>query len=71
MTLAACGLGVGLAAAIVLTRLMSSLLFGVKASDPATFGAITLLLGGVALLATCIPARRAASVDPILCLRSE
>ena len=71
MTLAVTGGAIGLAAAFLLARLMSSLLFGVKASDPLTFGAISLLLTIVALLATYIPAKRAARVDPMLCLRAE
>jgi predicted permease len=71
MTLAVSGVVIGLAAALVLTRLMRSLLFGVSAADPATFGAISLLLTLVALLATYFPARRAARIEPILCLRSE
>lgn len=71
MRLAISGVAVGLAAAFILTRLMRSLLFGINATDPLTFGAITLLLALVALLATYIPARRAARVDPILCLRAE
>jgi len=71
MSLAAVGLGIGLVAALVFTRLMHSLLFGVSAWDPISFGGIALLLGVVALLATYIPARRAGRVDPILCLRAE
>jgi predicted permease len=71
MTLAISGVGIGLAAALVFTRLMRSLLFGVNASDPATFGAISVLLAVVALLATYVPAKRAARVDPMVCLRSE
>jgi predicted permease len=71
MTLAVSGVVIGLAAALVLTRLMRSLLFGITAADPATFGAIALLLTLVALLATYFPARRAARIEPILCLRSE
>jgi predicted permease len=71
MTLAVSGVAIGLAAALVFTRLMRSLLFGINAADPATFGAISLLLTFVALLAIYIPARRAARIEPILCLRSE
>jgi putative ABC transport system permease protein len=67
------GLGIvmGLAGAYALTRVMSSLLFGVSATDRFTFILISLLLGGIALLASYIPARRAARVDPIVALRYE
>jgi len=71
MLLAASGVGIGLAGAFLVTRLMETLLFDVKPTDPATFGGIALLLLAVAFFACCIPARRATKVDPVVALRSE
>ena len=71
LRLAAVGLGAGLVAAAALTWTMRSLLFGVTTADPLTFAGITLLLLVVALLATWVPARRAARVDPMRAIRCE
>ncbi len=69
--LALLGLAVGIAAALALTRLMTDLLFGVGATDPLTFAAVTIVLLATSLLASYVPARRAINVDPIVALRHE
>jgi predicted permease len=71
MSLALTGVGIGVAGAFALTRLMQSLLFGVKATDALTFAAIPVLLTLIALLTSLIPASRAARIDPMVSLRSE
>jgi len=69
--LATLGIGLGIVGALGLTRLMSSILFGVRAFDPLTFAGMAVLLWGVAMLASYLPARAAATVDPIVVLRAE
>ncbi len=71
LLLAGVGICLGTAAALALARVLTSLLFGVRPEDPATFAAVGLLLAAVAFLASYIPARRAAKVDPIIALRYE
>lgn len=67
----ALGVAIGIAGTLVLTRAMASLLFGVRAHDPITFAAVTLALVCVALLASYLPARRAASIEPMVALRHD
>jgi putative ABC transport system permease protein len=71
MVLASAGVAAGLVGALLLTRLMSGLLYGTGSTDPATFAAAVLLLAAVAVAATYLPARRAAKADPMVALRCE
>ena len=71
MIVAAVGIGLGLAASVALTRVVSSYLVGVSATDPVTFAGVSLVLLGVSALASYLPARRAATIDPVRALREE
>jgi putative ABC transport system permease protein len=71
MALTAWGLGVGVAGALICTRILSSLLFQVQPGDPLTLAAVSALLALVALVAGLVPARRASRIDPVVALRAE
>ena len=71
MTLAFWGVGIGVGGALIVSRLMRSLLFGVGVTDAATFVAVPALLAGIAFFASYIPARRASRIDPGISLRCE
>jgi predicted permease len=71
MTMAGAGIAVGAVVALLATRLMSSMLYGVAATDPVTFVSVSAILAAVALLASYVPARRATKVDPMVVLRYE
>jgi putative ABC transport system permease protein len=71
MTLAVIGIAIGVAAAYGLTRLMATMLFQVKPNDPIIFASVAVLLGGVAALASYVPARRALRIDPVVALRYQ
>ena len=71
LRLTASGIALGIAAALLITRVMAALLFGVGPADPITYAAVSAVLAAVALVATYLPARRASRVDPVIALRAE
>jgi putative ABC transport system permease protein len=71
MIVAAIGIALGLAASVALTRVVSSYLVGVSATDPITFAGVPAVLLGVAAVASYVPARRASLIDPVHALREE
>jgi predicted permease len=71
LALAGLGLALGLAAAVTVTRLLTSMLFRVQSNDPVVYLAVTVLLGMVALVASYVPARRASKIDPLTAIRQE
>ena len=71
LTMVLVGLGIGVVAALGMTRLIESLLYNVDAQDPVTFASVAIGFAAIAWLATYIPSRRAAGVDPLQALRSE
>jgi ABC-type antimicrobial peptide transport system permease subunit len=71
LSLTAAGIAIGIGVALLLTRVMSAFLFGVGPIDPLTYAAVSTALAAMALLATYLPARRAARVDPVVALRAD
>jgi putative ABC transport system permease protein len=71
LRLAAIGIATGTLAALGVTRVLSTMLFGVRTTDPASYGLVILALGAIAFLACYLPARRATRLDPMIAMRSE
>jgi ABC-type antimicrobial peptide transport system permease subunit len=71
LRLAVAGVAIGIVAALALSRVVASLLYGVSATDLATFAGVPVALALIAMLATLVPARRATRVDPVVAMRTE
>ncbi len=71
LSLTLVGIALGIAASIGVTRVMAAMLFGVSATDPMTYAAVSAVLASIARVATDLPALRAARVDPVVALRTE
>ncbi len=71
MLQALAGTAAGIAGALLLSQLMAKMLYGVRPTDPVTFGGVAIVLGLAALLATCVPARKATRIEPMAALRNE
>ncbi len=71
LSIALIGIAIGVAGALIATRLLTGILYGVSATDPVTFGGVAVFLAAVALAASYLPARKASTIEPTVALRAE